>query len=94
MTFTFCTFQLKSSYLSDVLLFFYEMVSQVWPQEEIEERLGKMICSVHMFYRQEPRHTGSHGNTQAGQEAEDMRKGKVLTTAFTGFLWERQDSTG
>ena len=58
----------------------------MWPQEEVEERLGKMICSVHMFYRQEPR---SHGNTQAGQEAEDMRKGKVSTTAFTEFLWER-----
>lgn len=93
MTFTFCTFHLKSSYLSDVLLFFYEMVSQAWPQEETEEMLGKMICSVHTC-TQEPRHTGSHGNTQAGQEAEDMRKGKVSTTAFAGFLWERQDRAG
>ena len=58
-----------------------------------EEMLGKMICSVHTC-TQEPRHTGSHGNTQAGQEAEDMRKGKVSTTAFAGFLWERQDRAG
>ena len=28
-----------------------------------------MICFVQMFYRQEPCHTGSRGNTQAGQEA-------------------------
>lgn len=80
---------------ANCFIFFYEVVSQAWPQEETE-RLRKKEFII-LTGPRDPRHRTLRRATgqrhQGGQEAEERRE-RFRLLPLLEFLQERQGRTG